>query len=601
MTVDASAIASTTAIGVEYKDFRSGSGQFLPQRLAVFAQGASASSFSTTKFTALSEADVGSKAGYGSPADLIAEQLFPANGDGVGTIPVDFYLLADDGSGVAAAGAYTPSGSTMTAQGTYAARIGGRLSGQFVVPKGAISITNVCGLIGDVVNADIRMPVTIGYTYGSVTAGALVGTGNGTLTALAVHAGSAPRPGIYTLTLVTVVANGGVWSLTDPLGTVITSTITQTPAPGGATVFSNQGGLDFTITDGTTDFGLGATFAITVPATAVLPKAKWKGLTGNDIVLEIVGPAGVAGDFTIGLTFAITAMVNGAVNPSLTAALAQVGSAWETIGLNAGGINDSTGLDAISTFGEGRWGDLVHKAFVCFVGNTAATLAAATAVCSLRSTDRVNGQLVAPGSVNLPFVVAARQLARILPVANNNPAKAYNGLKATGLIAGTDGQQWDYPTRDAALKLGSSTAGVVDGVVALGDIVTFYHPTGDANPAYRYLVTIVKLQQVQYRFEQTFGAPAWAGAPLIPDGQPTVNPDAKTPSMAKTEVGAILDGLGLDAIISDPTAAKKATTVVINSTNPNRLDITPPVQLSGFTGIKAINLRFGFFFGAAAA
>jgi hypothetical protein len=80
-----------------------------------------------------------------------------------------------------------------------------------------------------------------------------------------------------------------------------------------------------------------------------------------------------------------------------------------------------------------------------------------------------------------------------------------------------------------------------------------------------------------------------------------VNPAARKPKTAKTAISAVLDDLGLQAIISDPKTAKKNTTAVINSQNPKRLDMVVPVQLSGNTNVKAVDLRFGFFFGAATA
>lgn len=321
--------------------------------------------------------------------------------------------------------------------------------------------------------------------------------------------------------------------------------------------------------------------------------SKWEGTSANDIVLEVVGST------TAGNTFAITQPVGGLVNPSVDDALAQVGGVWETMMLNLLDIVDDTVLDEYSVFGEGRWGALVRKPLVVFTGNTATTVTAATAVSDARKTDRVNCQLVAPGSDDLPFVVAARQLARIAPVADNNPPRDYGSQDATGLTPGADGDQWTYIDRDVAVKAGSSTVEVKDGVVNVSDTITFFHPTGDPIPAYRYVVDIVKLQNIIFNIDLIFNTPEWDGAPLIPDDQPTVNPDAKKPKMAVAALAATLDGLGLNAIISDPETAKKKTIAAINEQNPKRLDVDTTVQLSGNTNIKSIDLNFGFFFGTS--
>jgi phage tail sheath gpL-like len=202
--------------------------------------------------------------------------------------------------------------------------------------------------------------------------------------------------------------------------------------------------------------------------------------------------------------------------------------------------------------------------------------------------------------VHLPVQIAAAQLREIVKVANDNPPTDYGGRIVRGLLPGTDNLQWDYTERDAAVKAGSSTIEVKDGLVRLSDIVTMYHPAGEVPPAYRYVVDIVRLQNVIYNIDLEFQKPEWNGAPLIPDGQPTTNPNARTPKAAKAALCGILDGLGLAAIISDPETAKKSTLAGISSSNPKRLDMQTTIQLSGNTNITSTDLYFGFFFGAPA-
>lgn len=331
-------------------------------------------------------------------------------------------------------------------------------------------------------------------------------------------------------------------------------------------------------TDDTTDMGF---------------TSKWKGTSANDIIVEVVGST------TAGNSFAITQPVGGLVNPDVDDALNQVGNVWETMALNCMDVADTATLDKYATFGEGRWGALVRKPLVVLTGNTATTVANATAVSDARKTDRTNGQLVAPGSNDLPFVTAARQLARIAVVANNNPPQDYGSQDATGLTPGADGDQWTFVDRDAAIKKGSSGVEVKDGVVNIADVVTFYHPTGDPIPAYRYVVDIVKLQNIIFNLDLIFATPEWDGAPLIPDNQPTVNRAAKKPKSAVAAVASMLDSLGLNAIISDPETAKANTLAEIDSGNPKRLNVSITVQLSGNTNIISVDLNFGFFFGAA--
>jgi phage tail sheath gpL-like len=303
---------------------------------------------------------------------------------------------------------------------------------------------------------------------------------------------------------------------------------------------------------------------------------------------------------TTGVTFTIVQPATGAADANVAPALAMLGGTWVTMIVSGASPTNTDALNAFSTVGEGRWGQLVRKPFVAFTGSSEAVVATATAVTNARPTDRVNCQLVAPGSVSLPFVIAAAQVREISKICNNNPPTDYGSRPVRGLSPGADGVQWDYAQRDQAVKAGSSTVEVKDGLVNISDVITMYKPTGEVPPAYRYVVDICKLMQIIYNFDLEFANPRWDGAPLIPDGQATVNPNARKPSGAKAAVCAILDSLALDAIISDPKTAKANTFASINSQNPKRLDIQTTVQLSGNTNIISVDLAFGFYFGAAA-
>jgi len=488
--VDASAVARVVGIKTIFKDLRAGGVLFLPQRVAVVGQGSTASTYATTKQQVTSATQAATIYGFGSPIHLALLQLLPTNGDGVGTIPVTVYPLEDAGSGVAATGDITPSG-TVTTSGAYVVKINNISSQQFVIAAGA-SVAAICASITAAVNATLEIPV------------------------IAV--------------------------------------------------------------DDTTKVDI---------------TAKWKGTSSNDLIIEVIGPTDA------GVSFAFTQPEGGLVNPDVDVALNQVGNVWETMVLNCMDIADTTSLGKYTVFGEGRWGALVRKPIVVFTGNTAAGVSAATAVSDARKTDRVNAQLVAPGSKDLPLMTAARQLARIVKVANSNPPQDYGSQDATGLTPGTDGEQWTYLQRDEAIKKGSSSIIVKDGVVNIGDVVTFFNPSGDPAPAYRYVADIVKLQNIIFNLDLIFATPEWDGAPLIPDNQPTVNRLAKKPKSAVAAVASLLDSLGLNAIISDPTTAKANTIAQINAQNPKRLDLSITVQLSGNANIISVDLNFGFFFGTA--
>jgi phage tail sheath gpL-like len=490
MSVDVSAVARVLGITTEYKDLRGNAVVFLPQRVAVVAQGAtSMAGYATTPVQSSRPADIGTTFGFGSPAHLAFKKLFPVNGDGIGTIPATLYPLDDGGSGVAADGDIAPTGDA-TEQGIVYVYIG-EVRSEAILILDQATVAQVCTSIHTAVSAIVDMPVT------SV---------------------------------------------------------------------DNSTTVDFT--------------------------SKWKGASANGIKIRIEGSVA-------GITLGITQMASGAVNPDVDDALNQFGNKWETLVLNCMEPSDDVSLEKIRVHGEGRWGTLERKPYVAFAGRVAAAVPAADAESDGRKTDRINSFLVAPGSGEMPFLVAARQLARIAKLANNDPAFDYGAQRADGILPGADGDQWTYAERDEAIKKGCSTIEVIDSVINCSDIVTMYHPTGDPLPAYRHVVDVVKLQNIVFNLELIFAVNAWNGAPLLPDGDPTTNPNAKTPSMAVAAVNTRLEALGLAAIISDVATAKASTVASIDSQNPKRLNVETTVQLSGNTNIVSVNLNFGFYFGAA--
>lgn len=122
----------------------------------------------------------------------------------------------------------------------------------------------------------------------AVTASAITGTGNGTLTAATVVTGSeVPVVGAYTLINTLVVADGGVFELRDPSGQVVAGGLRLTVGAGAATVLK-AGGMQFTVTDGGTNFALGDYFTLTVAADGDLVPFATDGVGGAQIPAAIL-------------------------------------------------------------------------------------------------------------------------------------------------------------------------------------------------------------------------------------------------------------------------------------------------------------------------
>ena len=167
------------------------------------------------------------------------------------------------------------------------------------------------------------------------------------------------------------------------------------------------------------------------------------------------------------------------------------------------------------------------------------------------------------------------------------------------IVNGKDGEQWAYPQRDAAWKSGVSSTQIEDGVIKLDNTLTFYHPDGRPDPEYGKVIYHIKLQNIIYNVDLIFNQPKWKKAALIPDFEVSSNPLALKPNDAVAELNVLTDNLANNALISDREFTKTNTTAGIDQSNPNRVNTTYPVKLSGNWDIHSIDLLFGFYLGAS--
>lgn len=105
-------------------------------------------------------------------------------------------------------------------------------------------------------------------------------TGNGTMGAITVTSNKNLQLGVYTLRIVEAAANAGNFIVTDPAGDVV--------GFGTVAVAFSQGGLAFTLADGSTDFVVGDTFAITVSGTVKYKIAVQTAVDGSEFAAALV-------------------------------------------------------------------------------------------------------------------------------------------------------------------------------------------------------------------------------------------------------------------------------------------------------------------------
>lgn len=333
-----------------------------------------------------------------------------------------------------------------------------------------------------------------------------------------------------------------------------------------------------------------------IPATIKLT-ARWSGALGNRIPLSWKGDVA-------GLTVALTAFSDGVGTPSINAALEAIGTnLWATFILNTFDYKTSDGsesplLDTCFAFGEERWGWIEKKPCLVAYG-CVDDYATRTAITDNRKSDYVNFLILSVGAPELPFVVAARGLLEIMTTADANPAKGYTG-NLTGLKRGDDAAQEKPLIRNQSVAKGSST-NITDGSVAtLNDTITMYHPDGGGRfPLRRSVVGAVKLMNIIYNLRLITEAPDVKASPLLPEGQATRNPDAKTPADFKTWFANLAVNLGLDALISDVEFTVKNLVVTQSASNPDRINYKFPVKESGNVEVVDGEVLFGQYLATA--
>ena len=162
-----------------------------------------------------------------------------------------------------AANAAVVTGSIATTVLTVTAVTSGVLAvGQTLSGSGVTAGTKITALvtgIGGVGTYTVSASQTAASTAITATSAAAVAgtnTGNGVMGAITV--GNAAKAGAYALKVTKAGANVGDFQVSDPDGHIV--------GLGTVAVAFSGGGLSFTLADGSTDFAVGDTFAITVAA-----------------------------------------------------------------------------------------------------------------------------------------------------------------------------------------------------------------------------------------------------------------------------------------------------------------------------------------------
>jgi len=161
--------------------------------------------------------------------------------------------------------------------------------------------------------------------------------------------------------------------------------------------------------------------------------AKWAGQCGNG---QTVRAEWLEGGGTFRWSNFDTVLGNG--TPDIGPALEQIRNRRETFLVSGFNPGESSILDSFDVFGEQHWQALHSAPTLAVTGIRDPSLSAATAITAGRELDRTNILAQAPGIDASHYTLAAEVVARIVGIANDDPARDYQGQSLQNVLVGPD-------------------------------------------------------------------------------------------------------------------------------------------------------------------
>jgi phage tail sheath gpL-like len=339
---------------------------------------------------------------------------------------------------------------------------------------------------------------------------------------------------------------------------------------------------------------LGAPMLGSGSTTAVFT-AKWKGLSSNDLNIDID-----LNNTTTGVTFSVVNTTAGSGTPTVTTSLNLFGNEWNTIVINSYGLVDAV-LDELEAFNgvpddtnpTGRYQPTNWLPFLALSGSCADDPSTITVDRSTQVTVTV---CPAPLSLGMPYEAAANMATLWANVSQNKPQGSVLNMRYPDMPAPALG---DIPSmnaqtfREYAVNRGCSTAQFINGVYSIVDLVTTYNESGEYPPFYRWC------RDLNIYFNYKFGFLLMIynfvlGKTLVNNDDTVTADDVIKPK----DVEGLIASYNIDcanrALIADLAFANDNITVAINGSNPNRLDIDNSIKISGTAHIVSATVSGGF-------
>lgn len=333
----------------------------------------------------------------------------------------------------------------------------------------------------------------------------------------------------------------------------------------------------------------------TAATTTVTLTAKNKGIAGNDIDIRL-NYRGAAGGESLpaGIAVTITAMANGAVNPTLTTGLANLlDKEFDFIVLP---YTDSTSLDAVKSFlssSTGRWSwsmQIYGHAFAAYRG----TLGALTTFGTGRNDEHVS-VMGFNDSPSPAWIWAADLAGTVASSVRADPARPVQTLSLSTVLAPPLQSRFALTDRNTLLWDGISTFDVAaDGTVSIENLITTYQLNSFGQPDNSYLEaeTLFTLAYVLRQLKSVITS-KYSRMKLAADGTRFAPGSAiVTPGIIKADLIAQYQELEYNGFVQKSQTFAQGLVVTQNRTNPNRVDVLYPAILIDQLRIFALLMQF---------
>lgn len=329
---------------------------------------------------------------------------------------------------------------------------------------------------------------------------------------------------------------------------------------------------------------------------------KWSGLTSSELQVSVD-----TGNNAAGISYTVTQIRAGAGVPSIANALAQFGSAWNTIVIN-GFSTDSNTMAALEAFNgipdpvnpTGRYVGIIQKPFIALTGTTLDNPSTITN-SGIHPNNVTIAICPAPGSAGFSFEAAANVCALCANQMQNSPQLDIAGQSYPDMPTVTQAQ-WATATmstwngRQSICLAGSSTVDMITGAYVIQDFITTYHPLGENPPIYRYVSDLNIMWNLRFSYylqEQLHVINhVLAGNNDIVSADNVVRPKDWLGILFTLATTWVNSGW-----ITDATFMQQSISVTLSSTNQNRLETTFNVKIRGFVRVTATTATVGFSFG----